>query len=261
MQLGKEPQRVCNPGSAVDALGHLFAGRPLSSSSQSAAGTREAGSSLVTARPSVGCRFPRLHSAVIRTFVLVQHYAAAMMAVSGLSQMKNYTSVETLEITQNLINSPKQCPCGHGLMVLLRVPCSPLAAVAYERLAHVRARLALDEHFEIILGNPSSGITVGKHFVKQLKVGAVFGDRRAESGRQSKGACKCACGDPGGEGATEQRQTPQCCRLPLWPPLVSPPVPLIQRYQSTYKCCCPKTQCLAIHLFLSFSTLFLNIYF
>ncbi|KAM4804035.1 protein GREB1 isoform 6-T6 [Urocitellus parryii] len=119
---------------------------------------------------ALGKRFPRLHSAVIRTFVLVQHYAAAMMAVSGLPQMKNHTSVETLEITQNLLNAPKQCPCGHGLMVLLRVPCSPLAAVAYERLAHVRARLALEEHFEIILGNPSSGITVGKHFVKQLKM-------------------------------------------------------------------------------------------
>lgn len=101
-----------------------------------------------------------------------------MMAVSGLSQMKNYTSVETLEITQNLINSPKQCPCGHGLMVLLRVPCSPLAAVAYERLAHVRARLALEQHFEIILSNPSSGITVGKHFVKQLKVSPMVRDRR-----------------------------------------------------------------------------------
>ncbi|XP_012504350.1 PREDICTED: protein GREB1 [Propithecus coquereli] len=119
---------------------------------------------------ALGKRFPRLHSAVIRTFVLVQHYAAALMAVSGLPQMKNYTSVETLEITQNLLSSPKQCPCGHGLMVLLRVPCSPLAAVAYERLAHVRARLALEEHFEIILGTPSSGITVGKHFVKQLKM-------------------------------------------------------------------------------------------
>ena len=129
----------------------------------------------VTAWSLCSCRFPRLHSAVIRTFVLVQHYAAAMMAVSGLSQMKNYTSVETLEITQNLINSPKQCPCGHGLMVLLRVPCSPLAAVAYERLAHVRARLALEEHFEIILGNPTSGITIGKHFLKQLKVGTGRG--------------------------------------------------------------------------------------
>ncbi|XP_059516506.1 protein GREB1 [Myotis daubentonii] len=119
---------------------------------------------------ALGKRFPRLHSAVIRTFVLVQHYAAAMMAVRGLSQMKNCTSVETLEITQNLINAPQQCPCGHGLMVLLRVPCSPLAAVAYERLAHVRARLALEQRFEIILGSPSSGLTVGKHFVKQLKM-------------------------------------------------------------------------------------------
>lgn len=132
---------------------------------------------------SVRCRFPGLHSAVIRTFVLVQHYAAAMMAVSGLSQMKSYTSVETLEITQNLINAPKQCPCGHGLMVLLRVPCSPLAAVAYERLAHVRARLALDRHFEIILGHPSSSIAVGKHFVQQLKVGARPRDGRGGRGR------------------------------------------------------------------------------
>uniref|UniRef100_A0A8D0G277 Growth regulating estrogen receptor binding 1 n=1 Tax=Sphenodon punctatus TaxID=8508 RepID=A0A8D0G277_SPHPU len=118
---------------------------------------------------ALGKRFPRLHSAVIRTFVLVQHYSAAMMAVCGLSQMKNYTSVETLEITQNLINSSRQCPSGHGLMVVLRIPCIPLAAVAYERLNHVRERLALEDHFEIILGSPNSGITIGQHFVEQLK--------------------------------------------------------------------------------------------
>ncbi|XP_061316812.1 protein GREB1 isoform X1 [Pezoporus flaviventris] len=119
---------------------------------------------------AVGKRFPRLHSAVIRTFVLIQHYSAAMMAVCGLSQMKNYTSVETLEITQNLINSSRQCPSGHGLMVVLRIPCTPLAAVAYERLHNVRERLALEDNFEIILGSPNSGITIGKHFVEQLKV-------------------------------------------------------------------------------------------
>ncbi|XP_025018955.1 protein GREB1 isoform X4 [Python bivittatus] len=118
---------------------------------------------------ALGKRFPRLHSAVIRTFVLVQHYSAAMMAVCGLSQMKNCTTVETLEITQNLINSSRQCPSGHGLMVVLRIPCMPLAAVAYERLNHVRERLALEGHFEIILGNPNSGINIGKHFVEQLK--------------------------------------------------------------------------------------------
>nr|XP_028578388.1 protein GREB1 isoform X2 [Podarcis muralis] len=119
---------------------------------------------------ALGKRFPRLHSAVIRTFVLVQHYSAAMMAVCGLSQMKNYTTVETLEIAQNLINSSRQCPNGHGLMVVLRIPCIPLAAVAYERLNHVRERLALEDHFEIILGNPNSGITIGKHFIEQLKI-------------------------------------------------------------------------------------------
>ncbi|NXY29223.1 GREB1 protein, partial [Pomatorhinus ruficollis] len=119
---------------------------------------------------ALGKRFPRLHSAVIRTFVLIQHYSAAMMAVCGLSQMKNYTSVETLEITQNLINSSRQCPSGHGLMVVLRIPCVPLAAVAYERLYNVRERLALEDSFEIILGNPNSGITIGKHFVEQLKI-------------------------------------------------------------------------------------------
>ncbi|NXY56164.1 GREB1 protein, partial [Callaeas wilsoni] len=119
---------------------------------------------------ALGKRFPRLHSAVIRTFVLIQHYSAAMMAVCGLSQMKNYTSVETLEITQNLINSSRQCPSGHGLMVVLRIPCIPLAAVAYERLYNVRERLALEDNFEIILGNPNSGITIGKHFVEQLKI-------------------------------------------------------------------------------------------
>ncbi|XP_005995991.1 protein GREB1 [Latimeria chalumnae] len=119
---------------------------------------------------AVGERFPKLHSAVIRTYVLIQHYAAAMMAVSGLSQMKNYTSVETLEIIQNLINSPGQCSSSHGHMVLLRIPSVPLAAVAYERLCQVRERLGLEHHFEVILGNPNTGITIGKHFVEQLKM-------------------------------------------------------------------------------------------
>lgn len=228
--------------------GPLCAGRRPCPTSRSAPGARGVAGSPVTA-PCLCCRFPRLHSAVIRTFVLVQHYAAAMMAVSGLSQMKDYTSVETLEITQNLINAPKQCPCGHGLMVLLRVPCSPLAAVAYERLAHVRARLALEEHFEIILGNPSSGITVGKHFVKQLKVGAGGRD-----GRGGRCLGEWGAGWPRGGGVTGWRQTPQgCCPSrplhawpPLWPPLLSWSH---LQYQITYKYCPPPPKCLVLLFF------------
>ncbi|XP_071999695.1 protein GREB1 [Engystomops pustulosus] len=119
---------------------------------------------------ALGKRFPKLHSAVIRTFLLIQHYSSAMMAVCGLSQMKSYTSVETLEIVQNLLNSPKQCASGHGLMVLLRIPCLQLATLAYERLCHVRERLGLQNRFEIILGAANTTINIGKHFVDQLKV-------------------------------------------------------------------------------------------
>ena len=74
-------------------------------------------------------------------------------------------------------------PPGSSIHRIFQAPCSPLAAVAYERLAHVRARLALEEHFEIILGNPTSGITIGKHFLKQLKVGT--GGDRLLGGRMS----------------------------------------------------------------------------
>ncbi|XP_043938160.1 protein GREB1 [Protopterus annectens] len=118
---------------------------------------------------AVGERFPNLHSMVIRTYILIQHYAAALMAASGLVHMKNYTSVETLEMIQNLINSPKQCSSGHGFMVMLRIPSIALASVAHERLCHVRNRLGLEKHFEIILGDPSTGPKIGSHFVEQLK--------------------------------------------------------------------------------------------
>ncbi|MEE6476831.1 hypothetical protein FKM82_011234 [Ascaphus truei] len=125
---------------------------------------------------ALGKRFPKLHSAVIRTFLLIQHYSAAMMAVCGLSQMKNYTSVETLEIVQNLMDSPKQCLSGHGLMVLLRIPCVPLATLAYDRLYHVREQLGLQHRFEILLGTANSAIIVGKHFVEQLKAWQISDD-------------------------------------------------------------------------------------
>ncbi|XP_063771471.1 protein GREB1 isoform X2 [Pseudophryne corroboree] len=119
---------------------------------------------------ALGKRFPILHSAVIRTFLLIQHYSSALMAVSGLSQMKSYTSVETVEIVQNLLSSPKQCASSHGPMVLLRIPCIPLATLAYERLCHVRERLGLQHRFEVVLGAANSTVTIGKHFVDQLKV-------------------------------------------------------------------------------------------
>ncbi|CAG5853662.1 unnamed protein product [Menidia menidia] len=118
-------------------------------------------------------RFPKLHSAVIRTIVLIQHYCVALMAVSGrISSSHNlhkHTSVETMEIVQSLLTAAQQCPAHHGHMVLLRIPSSALAAWAHRRLSTVRKQLGLEEKFEIILGNPSQTLTIGPGFTDQIK--------------------------------------------------------------------------------------------
>uniref|UniRef100_A0A673ZJH8 Growth regulating estrogen receptor binding 1 n=1 Tax=Salmo trutta TaxID=8032 RepID=A0A673ZJH8_SALTR len=114
-------------------------------------------------------RFPKLHSAVIRTQVLVQHYCVALMAVSGRPgsggrSIHKHTSVETLEIVQSLLSSAQRCPTHHGHMVLLRIPSLALAGWAHQRLAWVRQRLGLGERFEIVLGNPSQALSIGQSF-------------------------------------------------------------------------------------------------
>lgn len=120
-------------------------------------------------------RFPKLHSAVIRTTVLIQHYCVALMAASGrISSCHNlhkHTSVETLEIVQSLLTASQQCPAHHGHMVLLRIPSLALAEWAHRRLSRVRRQLGLEESFEIILGNPNQALNIGPSFTDQIKVG------------------------------------------------------------------------------------------
>uniref|UniRef100_A0A3B4WAB6 Growth regulating estrogen receptor binding 1 n=1 Tax=Seriola lalandi dorsalis TaxID=1841481 RepID=A0A3B4WAB6_SERLL len=118
-------------------------------------------------------RFPKLHSAVIRTTVLIQHYCVALMAASGRigssHNLHKHTSVETLEIVQSLLTAAQQCPAHHGHMVLLRIPSLALAAWAHRRLSRVRRQLGLEESFEIILGNPNQALNVGQTFTDQIK--------------------------------------------------------------------------------------------
>uniref|UniRef100_A0A3P8RZ11 Growth regulating estrogen receptor binding 1 n=1 Tax=Amphiprion percula TaxID=161767 RepID=A0A3P8RZ11_AMPPE len=118
-------------------------------------------------------RFPKLHSAVIRTTVLIQHYCVALMAVSGRISGSHYlhkhTSVETMEIVQSLLTAAQQCPARHGHMVLLRIPSLALAAWAHRRLSRVRGQLGLEESFEIILGNPNQALNIGQTFIDQIK--------------------------------------------------------------------------------------------
>uniref|UniRef100_A0AAZ3Q2R6 Growth regulating estrogen receptor binding 1 n=1 Tax=Oncorhynchus tshawytscha TaxID=74940 RepID=A0AAZ3Q2R6_ONCTS len=118
--------------------------------------------------------FPKLHSAVIRTQVLIQHYCVAMMAVSGRSgsggrSQHKHTSVETLEIVQSLLSAAQRCPSHHGHMVLIRLPSLALAGWAHQRLVRIRQRLGLEELFEIILGNPSQTLSIGQSFTEHIK--------------------------------------------------------------------------------------------
>ncbi|XP_049574225.1 protein GREB1 isoform X2 [Syngnathus scovelli] len=119
-------------------------------------------------------RFPKLHSAVIRTTVLIHHYCTALMAVSGRiggsHNLHKHTSVETLGIVQALLSAAQQCPAHHGHMILLRIPSLALAAWAHRRLSRVRRQLGLEERFEIILGNPSQPLNVGHSFIDQIKL-------------------------------------------------------------------------------------------
>ncbi|KAK2920365.1 protein GREB1 isoform X3 [Channa argus] len=118
-------------------------------------------------------RFPTLHSAVIRTMVLIQHYCVALMAASGRvggsHNLHKHTSVETLEIVQSLLTAAQQCPAYHGHMVLLRIPSLALATWAHRRLSRVRGQLGLEESFEIILGNPNQALIIGQTFTDQIK--------------------------------------------------------------------------------------------
>lgn len=120
-------------------------------------------------------RFLKLHSAVIRTTVLIQHYCVALMAASGRindsHNLHKHTSVETLEIVQSLLAAAQQCPSHHGHMVLLRIPSLALAAWAHRRLSRVRRQLGLEQSFEIILGNPNQALNIGQSFIDQIKVG------------------------------------------------------------------------------------------
>ncbi|KAM8877777.1 LOW QUALITY PROTEIN: protein GREB1 [Synchiropus picturatus] len=119
-------------------------------------------------------RFPELHSTVVRTTLLVQHYCVALMAVSGRvshsHSLQKHTSVETLEMVQALLSAAQQCPARHGHMLLLRIPSSAMAAWAHRRLSRVRRQLGLEETFEIILGSPGHALRVGASFTDQIKV-------------------------------------------------------------------------------------------
>ncbi|KAK6491099.1 GREB1-like protein isoform X3 [Huso huso] len=114
-------------------------------------------------------RYPRLHSMVIRSYLLIQQYTEAMMALTSMTSLRDHTTPETLGILDDLISMPGKDKSGRGHMLIIRVPSLQLAMLARERLEEVRDKLGLQYRFEIILGSPSSELCLAKHFITRIK--------------------------------------------------------------------------------------------
>uniref|UniRef100_A0A8C6DHJ0 GREB1 like retinoic acid receptor coactivator n=1 Tax=Moschus moschiferus TaxID=68415 RepID=A0A8C6DHJ0_MOSMO len=114
-------------------------------------------------------RYPRLHSMVVRCYLLIQQYSEALMALTTVASLRDHSTPETLNIMDDLLSCPGKNRSGRGHMLILRVPSVQLAMLAKERLQEVRDKLGLQYRFEVVLGNPASELSVAAHFVARLK--------------------------------------------------------------------------------------------
>uniref|UniRef100_A0A8C7Y7H4 GREB1 like retinoic acid receptor coactivator n=1 Tax=Oryzias sinensis TaxID=183150 RepID=A0A8C7Y7H4_9TELE len=115
-------------------------------------------------------RHSHLHSMVVRSFLLIQQYTEAMMALTSSPSLRDHITPETLAMVEDLINTPsKEGSQGCGHMLLVRVPSLQLAMLARERLEDVRDKLGLQLCFAVLLGSPASELSLSRNFVSRLK--------------------------------------------------------------------------------------------
>ncbi|XP_020510331.1 GREB1-like protein [Labrus bergylta] len=116
-------------------------------------------------------RHPHLHSMVIRSYLLIQQYTEAMMALTSSPSLRDHITPETLAMVEDLINAPsREGSQGRGHMLLVRVPSLQLAMLARERLEDVRDKLGLQLSFAVLLGSPVSELNLPKNFINRLRV-------------------------------------------------------------------------------------------
>ncbi|XP_048886273.1 GREB1-like protein isoform X3 [Brienomyrus brachyistius] len=112
---------------------------------------------------------PRLHSMVVRSYLLIQQYVDAMVSLVAVGSLRDRVTPETLGIMDDLIDAPGRSESGHGPMALIRVPSPQLAVRARERLKEARDKLGLQFRFEVLLGGPEAELCVAPHFLSRLK--------------------------------------------------------------------------------------------
>ncbi|XP_070397746.1 GREB1-like protein isoform X4 [Nothobranchius furzeri] len=115
-------------------------------------------------------KHPHLHSMVIRSYLLIQQYTEAMMALTSSPSLRDHITPETLAMVEDLINAPsREGSRGRGHMLLVRVPSLQLAMLARERLEDVRDKLGLQLCFAVLLGSPVSELSLSRNFINLIK--------------------------------------------------------------------------------------------
>ncbi|XP_017327908.1 GREB1-like protein isoform X1 [Ictalurus punctatus] len=112
-------------------------------------------------------RHAHLHSMVIRSYLLIQQYTEAMMALTACPALRDHVTPQTLAMVEGVMSSAGRG--GRGHMLLVRVPSLQLARLARERLEEAQNKLGLERRFAVLLGGPTNEISLAPHFCTQLR--------------------------------------------------------------------------------------------
>ncbi|TRY68187.1 hypothetical protein DNTS_006982 [Danionella cerebrum] len=114
-------------------------------------------------------RHPHLHSMVIRSYLLIQQYTEALMALTATPSLRDHVTPQTLFMVEDLLSVPGRSKHGCGHMLLVRVPSLQLARLAQERLEEARDKLGLQYRFAVLLASPTAEINLPVHFCARLR--------------------------------------------------------------------------------------------
>ncbi|XP_049338795.1 GREB1-like protein isoform X2 [Astyanax mexicanus] len=112
-------------------------------------------------------RHPQLHSMVVRSYLLIQQYTEALMALTVCPSLRDHVTPQTLAMVECVLRCGGRG--GRGHMLLVRVPSLQLARLARERLEEAQERLGLQYRFAVLLGGPAAEISLPKHFCTRLR--------------------------------------------------------------------------------------------
>ena len=78
---------------------------------------------------------------VLRCYLLIRHYCAAIMWSAGIKPAEPHCTLKTIQIMREIIESPVHNADGSGAMLVIRIPSVELANLAFESLKNTRDRL------------------------------------------------------------------------------------------------------------------------